>query len=93
MLYAAGSGRGRAENSCSGFLPVSFVLACTLRYTRTCRGAHEAQKRAARNVQQAMRCGRRKRAGHTLYMRSTLMSMERATATAMSPRSRPTYSS
>ena len=30
---------------------------------------------------------------HTLYMRSTLMSMERATATAISARSSPTYSS
>lgn len=34
-----------------------------------------------------------RQAEHTLYMRSTLMSMERATATAMSARNRPMYSS
>ena len=38
MLYAAGSGRGLAEYSCSGFLPVIRVLRWILQYTSTCRG-------------------------------------------------------
>ena len=67
MLYAAGSGRGRAENSFSGFLPVIFVLACTLRYTRTCRGTNKPQNRAARIVHQALRCGSKVSGAHLVY--------------------------